>query len=281
MPVVVSPDGTTGHAAEIGTAAEDNNWRHGDLKPENILRFLKANEQVGTLRISDLGLAKQHSVRTGLRKLASSSTFGTLEYEPPEATTMLNSPRSRLYDVWSFGCVMLEFVVWLLYGQEGRDDFWKLPKEADGTRFWSRSPVGAEPGANVNHSVTQVMDSILASNAACRAPSAIHDLLLLVKERVLVPALPDVPYTSTLEQRRIRAKDLLKKLEDIETKCQSREYRCPGQPERNARLPAVSRTIARNVSESLRLPAVAHENGSSTLQVPPGAARAQRVTHLG
>jgi serine/threonine protein kinase len=280
-PVVIGVDGEVAHVAETGAAAEDSNWRHGDLKPENILRFLNAGELVGTLKISDLGLAKRHVVSTGLRKLPSTSKFGTPAYEPPEAMTMLLSPRSRLYDIWSFGCIMLEFVVWLLYGHEGLEEFWNLPIEPDGTRFWSRLPPGVEPGAEVNRSVTQIMDRIFATNAACQSPSAIRDLLLLIKDRVLVPALPDVHNAIPSEQRRVHADALLEALEEIENKCRSPVYCCPGQPKRDARLPTASQPMSRNMSDALHLPPATRGNGMANLQVPSGAARAQRVNPKG
>jgi len=116
IPHVTGPDLSGDQLADVVPALEDSNWRHGDLKPENILRFLATDEMVGTLRISDLGLAKRHTVATGLRRLPSTARFGTAAYEPPEAVTRLGSPRSRLYDIWSFGCIMLEFVIWLVYG---------------------------------------------------------------------------------------------------------------------------------------------------------------------
>jgi serine/threonine protein kinase len=268
-PVVIAVNGEAGRVADTGDAVEDSNWRHGDLKPENILRFRGVGELVGTLRISDLGLAKRHVVSTNLRKLPSTSQFGTLGYEPPEAMTMLLAPRSRLYDIWSFGCIMLEFVVWLLYGYEGLETFWKLPTEAEGFLFWSRLPANVEPGAKVNPSVTQTIDRILATNPACRSgsSSAICDLLLLVKDRVLVPALPDVHNTILPENRRIHANVLLKALEDIENRCKSPQYCCPGQLERDARLPTIAlQPISR---DTLHLPSIQHGNGEASLQVPP------------
>jgi serine/threonine protein kinase len=297
-PVIIAVNGEAGRV--VDTAAEDANWRHGDLKPENILRFRKVGELVGNLRISDLGLAKRHVKSTDRRIAPTMSQFGTLDYEPPEAMTMLSSPRSRLYDIWSFGCIMLEFVVWLLYGYEGLEAFWKLPTEKDGTLFWSRLPVSEGPGAMVNSSVAQIMDGILSTNPACRSPSAIRDLLLLVKDKVLVPALPDVQHPNLPGHRRIRAGVLLKELEEIKSKCGSSQYCCPGQLERNARLPTdVLHPIPRNISDTLHIPATQHGNGAGRLQVPPshqvpsslqvppsfqvppGAVRAQRVMHIG
>ncbi len=44
-------------------------------------------------------------------------------YEPPEAEVGQNEPRSRRYDVWSMGCIYLEFAIWLLRGENGLQRF--------------------------------------------------------------------------------------------------------------------------------------------------------------
>ncbi|KAK7709694.1 hypothetical protein SLS57_008599 [Botryosphaeria dothidea] len=106
----------------IGTG----NWRHGDLKPDNILRFVDsttAERSLGTLKIADLGLAKLHDVDTNLRAEPTSQRCGTLKYEPPEALYPHRSPRSRRYDIWSMGCIILESIIWLLYGYDGLEVF--------------------------------------------------------------------------------------------------------------------------------------------------------------
>jgi serine/threonine protein kinase len=103
-------------------------YRHGDLKPENILR-VKAKRQdesqidVGILKIADMGLAKHHTVATEFRP-PTSMRYTTYRYEPPEVITASpNQGRSRRYDIWSIGCVILEFITWLLYGNEKFDVF--------------------------------------------------------------------------------------------------------------------------------------------------------------
>ena len=272
VPVIVSPDAEAGRTPEIVVAGKNLSWRHGDLKPENILRFYKPGELVGTLCISDVGLAKRHIVATGFRKDASTTRFATLAYEPPEAVIRLDAPTSRRYDIWSFGCIMLEFVVWLLYGGEGLETFWKLPVEEKGTLFWS--PGDAESRAVVNRYVTQIMDKVLATNATCQSPSAIGDLLVLVKERVLVPALSG-DNTALLRRPRIDAAELLKELQKIENKCEKSEYCYSGPSGHNARLPTVSQW--KNTSDTLHIPLTTHGNGTKNLQVPSGAAMAQRV----
>lgn len=43
---------------------------------------------------------------------------GTQKYEPPETDNErgeIGQPRSRLYDMWSMGCIVFEFIIWLLY----------------------------------------------------------------------------------------------------------------------------------------------------------------------
>lgn len=52
------------------------NYRHGDMKPENILRVKTPAKQgppmpdIGTLKICDMGLSKQHITETRLREVA-------------------------------------------------------------------------------------------------------------------------------------------------------------------------------------------------------------------
>ncbi|UPK91846.1 hypothetical protein LCI18_002781 [Fusarium solani-melongenae] len=96
------------------------NCRHGDLKPSNIFYFKDGG---GILKIADLGVSKVHSIATDQRKGETETKASTRAYEGPEAYEQTNVPRSRKYDCWSMACVILEFVVWLLYGQRALDGF--------------------------------------------------------------------------------------------------------------------------------------------------------------
>jgi serine/threonine protein kinase len=80
------------------------------MKPENILRF-RDRTRVGILKIADMGLAKHHAVATYLRP-RTSTRYGTVRYEPPEVMThkLAEEGRSRLYDIWSMGCITLELI---------------------------------------------------------------------------------------------------------------------------------------------------------------------------
>ncbi|KAJ2995687.1 hypothetical protein NUW58_g1204 [Xylaria curta] len=91
--------------------------RHGDLKPSNILHFTDGNTKLGTLKIADFGVSRTHKIETGLRKNPTITKASTFIYEAPEAHEPFKDllSRSRRYDCWSMGCIILEFVIWLLY----------------------------------------------------------------------------------------------------------------------------------------------------------------------
>ena len=120
-----------GLATALSAAHNLNNteasYCHGDFKPENILVFTSEDGSLGTFKIGDWGEAKYHKGRTEMRFMKKTARYGTLRYEAPEVVTGLKSKlkdqpekrRSRLYDVWSMGCIMLECIVWLLYGLDG------------------------------------------------------------------------------------------------------------------------------------------------------------------
>jgi serine/threonine protein kinase len=104
--------------------------RHGDIKPDNILVFLDredANSR-GTLVITDFGLTRFHSDHT--KTYFKRDIPMTPTYRPPECD-MDQGPVSRSFDIWSYGCVLLEFVTWYLGGMELLDSFVKQRKAPD------------------------------------------------------------------------------------------------------------------------------------------------------
>ncbi|KAI1108977.1 kinase-like domain-containing protein [Nemania sp. NC0429] len=94
--------------------------RHGDIKPENILWFPSSTDG-GTLKLTDFGLAEFHTLysRSNLRK---SRIATSASYRPPECD-MIDGRISRSYDIWTMGCLYLEFIAWLLGGWELVRDF--------------------------------------------------------------------------------------------------------------------------------------------------------------
>ncbi|KAF8862911.1 kinase-like protein [Acephala macrosclerotiorum] len=120
------------HDSQTADSADDTSalskerryGRHGDIKPENILWFKNnpgdsstdsLNDDMGKLVIADFGLSKiHHSVSRSA--VDPRSIGGTLAYAPPELE--LGHTISRAYDIWSLGCVFLEFIMWYLVGSD-------------------------------------------------------------------------------------------------------------------------------------------------------------------
>ncbi|CAI0651165.1 unnamed protein product [Colletotrichum noveboracense] len=96
------------------------NCRHTDLKPPNILLFHEG-DYPGTLRIADVGLAKIHDDITGQPQPISNAKSGSVRYEPPEFCR--GERLSLVFDVWSLGCVFLEFLTWAVYGWKRLQSF--------------------------------------------------------------------------------------------------------------------------------------------------------------
>lgn len=181
-------------------ANDSGHYRHGDLKPENILRFRCSDQpkKLGTLQIADLGLARHHTMATRDRIGPTSMRFGTVMYESPEGHPVRAKakPRSRLYDVWSMGCIVLELVIWLLYGYEGLITFREetrdgsimgdgIQQDLNGTNFYKLANDG---NFDVNNVVKDWMQAIQEDDPEFinGKKSALSDLLNLVKMKLLV-----------------------------------------------------------------------------------------------
>ncbi|KAK5444248.1 hypothetical protein LTS15_010363 [Exophiala xenobiotica] len=82
---------------------------HHDLKPENILIF-----EDGTWKISDFGTAKITEAVSG-RSVAQMFEFqaGDEVYSPPDRA--MGKSTARPYDVWCFGCILLEILLTLFH----------------------------------------------------------------------------------------------------------------------------------------------------------------------
>lgn len=95
--------------------------RHGDIKASNILWFTRIGEERNHLVLSDLGLTSYH--HRGTRSNVRWSRIGghTRTYRPPEVD--LDGRVSPAYDIWSLGCVFLQFCIWYIGGQKALDQF--------------------------------------------------------------------------------------------------------------------------------------------------------------
>lgn len=199
-------------------------YRHGDLKPENILLFRPENGLntfPGTWKMSDLGLAKLHEVATGHRydmQATSMRPFGTTSYKPPEAWTRSDKPTSRLFDVWSMGCIILELVTWLLYGINGLEELTRntawLEKRSC---YWLGQyafPQGWY-GLTLHGSVTNLINRLKTD---LRESPALWQLVNIVETKLLVIDLPH-PRKQGVYRYRTDARGLYESLCGIRQNC--------------------------------------------------------------
>jgi serine/threonine protein kinase len=179
-----------------GYGGGGGSYRHGDIKPENILRVrtksvVPPELDVGVLKIADLGLAKHHNVGTEFRGAQTSMRYTTYRYEPPEARPGISTTpgRSKRQDIWSIGCVTLEFIIWLLYGADALTEFnAKLVSEMEkSSPYFEIEVKGGQKTAKVHTAVNDTMEALLRDQE-CRfeEASAIKDLIGIVKKKLLV-----------------------------------------------------------------------------------------------
>ncbi|KAM7218287.1 hypothetical protein V8F06_006350 [Rhypophila decipiens] len=214
------------------------NCRHGDLKPANVVIATNLKDDaydLGRLQITDMGLAKVNDHRTHMRQTSGTHSI-TERYQSPEFRFRISpdTPTSRSFDVWSMGCIMLEFIVWLLYGGNQLDRFnGSFPStffDEDGNHS---DQVELDPSVIewISHMKETAIGEPSIENGQC-ASKALVQVLRLIEEEILVKDEPqttdvgrdgyvtvtgpdandaDAPATN----RRITSTGLMKALEDI------------------------------------------------------------------
>lgn len=206
-------------------------YRHGDLKPENILLFRSEKDPdvfPGIWKMSDLGLAKLHEVTTGHRydmQATSMRPFGTTSYKPPEAWTRSDKPTSRLFDVWSMGCIILELITWLLYGMKGLEELTRntgwLEKRSCYWLGQYAHPIGWF-GLTVHVDVTNLINRLKAD---LRESPALRQLVEVVETKLLVIDLPH-PRKEGVYRYRTDARGLHESLQIIRQSCERDSSNC-------------------------------------------------------
>ncbi|KAH7395183.1 heterokaryon incompatibility protein-domain-containing protein [Phaeosphaeria sp. MPI-PUGE-AT-0046c] len=167
--------------------------RHGDIKPENVLRFPNDSSTIGTLKLGDMGLAKRHVAATEKRR-GTSMRYGTRRYEGPE-TLNDGQGRSRLYDLWSMGCITFEFIIWLLYGNDALAEFYRQAEKScapSDFQYYKVQMIGGAQHSVINPIVLAWMDHMQKEDPELReeSDSMLKDLLHIVREKLLVVDLP-------------------------------------------------------------------------------------------
>ncbi|KAK0609694.1 kinase-like domain-containing protein [Bombardia bombarda] len=110
--------------------------RHGDLEPSNILWFKSTDSQLedyniqgtedtqdfGLFVISGFGLMEFHSTQT-VDQVSTTGLPRSPTYRPPECD--VSETISQSFDIWTLGCVLLEFAVFYTDGGDEVDEFSK------------------------------------------------------------------------------------------------------------------------------------------------------------
>jgi len=107
------------------------------------------------------------------------TTRTTQSYEAPEKKLFPNVPLSRRYDLWSIGCVFLEFNIWLLYGFEAIQNF-SSARSPPAFSFYKSTPELAE----IDPAVSEAID-ILRTDTRCRSSTALKTLIDVISNRLL------------------------------------------------------------------------------------------------
>ncbi|RSL85188.1 hypothetical protein CEP51_003470 [Fusarium floridanum] len=169
--------------------------RHGDIKPENILWFENYKGERDFLVISDFGLTQFNSAHSRSKVQQDQILGYSGTYRPPDLH-LENQPISQNYDVWSLGCVFLEFLSWFLLGYREAVDVFAQERLKDGPKgevredtFFTFEKGDKEPHdmskrAMLKKSVVQWIEK-LHKIPECTEP--FHSLLDLIQFTMLVP----------------------------------------------------------------------------------------------
>jgi serine/threonine protein kinase len=188
--------------ADALAALHDRKCRHGDLKPENILHFNSVSDPI--LVIGDVGVSRFHKQDTFLRKDQTMTSATTPSYEAPEVYTSPQVPRSRKYDIWSLGCIFLEFTTWFLWNNNAVIAFREKRIAPDkNSYFYSNSRLDVHP---------KVIDAIssLLSDHRIGPETALWQLLILIRDDLLQV---DVDRRPKADEVVAKLKTLFKKVE--------------------------------------------------------------------
>ncbi|KAH0429054.1 hypothetical protein CcaCcLH18_08681 [Colletotrichum camelliae] len=186
---------------DIGDNGENINdgrlGRHGDIKPRNIL-FFSSEDHHGRLVITDsiyMHFYAPNTEDTHASKVGFSAT-----YRPPEVDEH-DVQVTQKYDIWTLGCVFLEFITWHLVGYNAiyerhfqdadggtYDSFSEMRLGDDDKKYGYPEDKFFNPDDNLHHAPrAKVKDSwIDFLKQHPNASPASRDLLEFIIERMIV-----------------------------------------------------------------------------------------------
>ncbi|KAI0401305.1 hypothetical protein F4802DRAFT_433418 [Xylaria palmicola] len=149
------------------------NIRHGNLRPENIGCFKTSNGLPAGDRKDHDAMVRLAIMDVGIADIRSHQRYVAPEEDMPQ------EPRSRRSDVWSMGCIFLEFAIWLIYGAKRVRDF-TTDDDPRFAKFFITNEV-----FYLRPSVSHIMDE-MQGNPCCSHDTAIRRLINLVSQKMLI-----------------------------------------------------------------------------------------------
>ncbi|KAK1853545.1 tol-like protein [Colletotrichum chrysophilum] len=177
----------------------------GDINPLDVLYYSESKSGFawGNLVVAAPGLAEiyERYIEDGDWGIA--AKYGKHMYEPPEVISFSRNVTTvpLKYDTWSLGCVFLEFIIWLLYGQARLESFYEELQALGMWRFWVRAGNSHKIHGAVASWIGTIKDQL-------DERSALGRLITLIFEKLLVA-----------ENERATAEVLVSELEAIQTQC--------------------------------------------------------------
>ncbi|KAH6848713.1 kinase-like domain-containing protein [Alternaria alternata] len=231
-----------------GLSPEDSrklHGRHGDLKPENILWFRSTSStsetvSLGTLKLSDLGSAEFHGTRSHV--LAASAAGGyTNTYYAPEYD--LAEEVSSEADLWSFGCILIQLIVWYMKGWDGLDDFSKRRAEDSLSEIKMDNFFNYLKYEKEVRAKKSVYEEINTMRSDPNIPDLLCDLLNIIESRLL----------RLRECQRATCIQIVDELKSMKGRCDSEEY-CTQKTHRSVgRIPTdLSERVGMDYSQEMR-----------------------------
>ncbi|KAL2824962.1 kinase-like domain-containing protein [Aspergillus pseudoustus] len=182
--------------------------RHGDIKAQNILRFPFPCSP-GFLKIADLGLARVHSedsrYNSDPKNVRCSPTYSPADMKR-------GRPVSRKFDIWSLGCMYLDWITYLLLGYKAIKEFSDLRLDGSTSEFAEvREDTFYTANGEIVNPHVFVWVNKLKRQRHCS--QMLHDILdLIMKKMILIPP-----------EMRSSSQDVTRALEQILARAQQDE----------------------------------------------------------
>ncbi|KNG48790.1 serine threonine protein kinase [Stemphylium lycopersici] len=259
--------------------------RHGDIKPENMLWFKRGYDGSqarwqGKIVISDLGSTEFHATRSKTIPAEAAGGY-TNTYRAPEFDKTRRVAAEA--DIWSFGCVVLEFLIWFVRGWDGVSKFTRARSDDSNLNFHADHFFNLVLKEDENSEDTVVVkNSVIKECQMLRqdptAPGFIVDLVDFVGARLLEPD----------SAKRATCDEIVEKLHKVQGKCRSDlEYSVPQKRSVIVRAPTdISHETSISLSAEMRkdyqmnmkpTPRTTHPTPSAST---PGKLTSSAISHI-